>query len=138
MVTVYDVDPHRLVRQAASKLEGVLPAAPDWVGKVKTGSHRQRLPQSTKIWFVRCASLLRKAYVSAPIGVSRMRRHYGGRVKRGVRPERHRPAGGNMIRKGLQALEKAGLVVKKKTGRYITPKGQAFLDATAKEVASGS
>jgi ribosomal protein S19E (S16A) len=54
-----------------------------------------------------------------------------------VRPEKHRKAGGNMIRKGMQALEKAGLLVKKKVGRYITPKGQQLLDSCAKEISQG-
>lgn len=138
MVTVYDVDAHKLIRKAALKLEGMgLPAAPSWVGKVKSGSHTQRLPADSKFWYMRCASLLRKAYVGTTIGVSRMRRHYGGRLSRGVKPERHRPAGGNMIRKSFQALEKAGLLIKKKVGRSISPKGQQFLDTVAKEV-SGS
>lgn len=136
MVTVNDVDAHKLIRKAAAKLEGVLPAAPAWVGRVKSGSHRQRLPQDAKFWFMRCAALLRKTYVDQTVGVSRMRRHFGGRVKRGVRPEHHRAAGGSMIRKGFQALEKAGLIAKKKVGRSITPKGQQFLDSVAREVGS--
>jgi small subunit ribosomal protein S19e len=53
-----------------------------------------------------------------------------------VRPERHRRAGGNMIRKAMQSLETAGLLKKLKVGREITAKGKALLDATAKEIAS--
>lgn len=138
MVTVYDVDANRLIHKAAAKLKEMDIPAPKWVGKTKTGSHAQRLPQDENFWYVRLASLLRKAYIGSPIGVARLQTHYGGRKKRGRRPEKHRDAGSNIIRKGLQALDKAGLVKTKKApkpGRYITPSGQKLLDACAKEAA---
>jgi small subunit ribosomal protein S19e len=137
MVTAYDVNPHKLIRAVAQKLEkmdGLV--APKWVGLVKTGVHKERLPQDSKFWYVRCASLLYQAYCHSPIGVSSLRTHYGGRKKRGVARERFRPAGGNIIRKGLQALEKAGLIAKKKVGRYITPAGQKLLDMVAYEIST--
>jgi len=136
MVTVYDVDANRLIKKASAKLKEMGIAAPKWAGQTKTGPHAQRLPQDADFWYVRLASLLRKAYVGSPIGVARLRTHYGGRKNRGVRPERHKDAGGNLIRKGMQALEKAGLLKMKKvpkTGRYITPAGQKLLDSCAKE-----
>lgn len=139
MVTVYDVDANRLIRKAAAKLKEMGIPAPKWAGKAKSGPHAERLPQDADFWYVRLASLLRKAYVSAPIGVARLRTHYGGRVKRGVAPEHHRDAGGSLIRKGMQALEKASLLKTKKApkpGRYLTPAGQKLLDACAKEAAS--
>ncbi len=137
MVTAYDANPHQLVRATAArleKIEGLTP--PKWVGLVKSGAHKERLPQDDKFWYMRCASLLYQAYCHSPIGVSSLQSHYGGRQKRGVAREHFRRAGGNMIRKGLQAMEKAGLLAKKKVGRYIAPKGQQMLDAVAKELAS--
>lgn len=134
MVTVYDVDALKLIQKAAAKLEQSGLPAPEWVGKVKSGSHRQRLPADPKFWYIRCASILRQAYVNSPIGVESLRTHYGGRKSRGVKPEKHRKSGGNMLRKALQAMDKAGLLTKKKVGRYISAKGQALLDAAAKEV----
>ena len=135
MVNAFDVNPHQLIRAAANKLESTgLPAAPSWVGSVKSGPHAERIPQDEKFWYMRCASILYQAYGSSPIGVSSMRTHYGGRQNNGVGREHFRRSGGNMIRKGMQALEKAGLLTKKKVGRYISPKGQAFMDAVAKEV----
>ena len=133
MVTVYDVDALKLVKMTAQELEKMGLPAPKWVGTVKSGPHRQRLPQDEKFWYIRCASILRKAYVGSVVGVSSLRTHYGGRKARGVRPERHRRAGGNLIRKGMQALEKAGLMVKRKTGREISAAGKKLLDAAAKE-----
>ncbi len=138
MVTVDDVDALKLVKKTAAKLETMGLPAPKWVGSVKSGPHVERLPQDDKFWYVRCASILRKAYVDGVIGVSRLRTHYGGRKNRGVRPEHHKRAGGNMIRKGLQALDKAGLLTKKKVGRVLSPKGHALLNAAAKEVGAAA
>ena len=80
--------------------------------------------------------MLRNTYVHGNVGVGKLRLHYGGKKIRGVRPERKRKAGGSIIRKGFQALEKAGLVVKKKTGREISAAGKKLLDSAAKESAS--
>ena len=136
MVTVYDVVPNKLVGKVAEKLKAMNIAAPAWIGTVKSGSHRQRMPAQKDFWYVRLASLLRNAYVHGNVGVSSLRSHYGARKPRGVKPDKKRRAGGSIIRKGLQALEVAGLMVKKKKGREITAAGKKLLDASAKEVSS--
>ena len=136
MVTVYDVTPNKLVGKVAEKLKGMGIAAPKWISTVKSGSHRQRLPQQKDFWYTRLASILRNSYVHGTVGVSSLRSHYGARKTRGVRPEHKRRAGGAIIRKGLQALEASGLMAKKKKGREITPAGKKMLDAAAKEVSS--
>lgn len=133
MVTVYDVTPNKLIGKVAEKLKGMGIAQPAYIGTVKTGSHRERMPQQKNFWYLRMASLLRNSYVHGNVGVGRLRLHYGGKVIRGVRPERKRKAGGSIIRKGMQALEKAGLMVKKKTGREISAAGKKLLDLSAKE-----
>jgi small subunit ribosomal protein S19e len=135
MVTVYDVTPNKLVAKAAAKLEGMGIPAPAWVGTVKSGSHAERMPQQKNFWYIRLASILRNAYVNNKIGVSSLRSHFGGKKVRGVRPEKKRKAGGAIIRKGMQALEKAGLLTKRKTGREISAAGKKLLDAAAKEAA---
>jgi small subunit ribosomal protein S19e len=135
MVTVYDVVPNKLVKKVAEKLEGLGIKKPEWIGTVKSGSHRERLPQQGNFWYVRLASILRNAYVHGNVGVGKLRTHYGGKKIRGVRPERKRKAGGSIIRKGMQALEAAGLLVKKKKGREISAAGKKLLDSAAKEVA---
>jgi len=65
-----------------------------------------------------------------PLGVSKLRNYYGGKKERGHKPERFRRAGGNHIRKILQQLESAGLVITKKNGlkrgRLLTDKGMEF------------
>jgi small subunit ribosomal protein S19e len=135
MVTVYDVAPNKLVAKAAAKLEGMGIPAPAWAGTVKSGSHRERLPQQKNFWYIRLAAILRNAYVHGTVGVSSLRTHFGGKKVRGVRPEKKRKAGGAIIRKGMQSLEKAGLLAKRKKGREITAAGKKLLDAAAKEAA---
>jgi small subunit ribosomal protein S19e len=135
MVTVYDVDPNMLIEHAAKKLKAMGIEKPAFVGMVKSGSHTERPPEQEDFWYIRCASLLRQTYVKNVIGVNRLRRHYGGRKSRGVKPAHHRDAGGAIIRKALQILEKHGFLVKTNRGRSLTPKGRSFLDNTAKEIA---
>ena len=125
-----------MIGHVADKLKAVSEIQPpDWMGFAKTGPHKQRAPQLDAFWYTRCASLLRKVYVNGPVGVSELRRQYGGRKNRGVRPDKKVRAGGSIIRKSLQQLEKAGFIETKKTGRLITAKGKSFMDKAAKEIA---
>ena len=133
MVTANDVEPNKLIEKAAAKLKEMKINKPAFVGIVKSGAHASRPPQDEDFWYKRCASILRQAYVNQVIGISRLRRHYGGRKRNGVSPEHHKPAGGSTIRKAMQELEKAGLLTKQKVGRVLSPKGRKFLDAAAKE-----
>jgi small subunit ribosomal protein S19e len=133
MVTAYDVEANKLIAKAAEKLKEMKIEKPAFVGLVKTGAHAQRPPQDEDFWYVRCASILRQAYVNDAVGINRLRRHYGGKKSRGVRPAKHSPSGGSTIRKAMQQLEKAGLLAKQKTGRVLTAKGRKLLDMAAKE-----
>jgi len=135
MVTVLDVDANALIGKVAEKLKGMRMNKPAFVGLVKTGSHAERPPEQADFWYVRCASILRQAYVRGVIGTNRLRTHYGGRKSRGVKPQTHRRAGGSSIRKAMQELEKAGLLKKEKVGRSLTPAGRKLLDSAAKETA---
>ena len=137
MTTVYDVPADVLIERVATyfkaNVEEIRP--PEWAAYVKTGSHVERPPQNPDWWYIRCASLLRKLYLNGPIGVSRLRKMYGGRKRRGTRPEHFRKAGGSIIRHALQQLEKAGFVTKKdREGRALTPRGRSLLDAMAARI----
>ncbi len=127
-----EINPNKLVDGLAAvlKKEGMV-SPPQWAGFVKTGVHAERPPQDPDWWYVRSASLLRQVYMRGPIGVGKLRNWYGGRKKRGSRPERHRRAGGKIIRTCLQQLEGAGLIVKEGSGRKISAKGQSLIDKTA-------
>ncbi|RME78957.1 MAG: 30S ribosomal protein S19e [Methanobacteriota archaeon] len=135
MVTAYDVEANKLIDAVAEKLKSAI-KKPDFVDLVKSGPHVQRPPEQEDFFFKRAASILRKSYLYGVLGVNRLRRAYGGRKNRGLRPEHKVKAGGKIIREAFKELEKAGLLEKVENGRRITPKGVALLDNTAKEVAN--
>jgi len=137
MTTAYDVPADVLIDRLSKYLKEnykeIQP--PEWSGYVKTGSHAERVPQNPDWWYVRSASMLRKLYMNGPIGVSRLRKEYGGRKRRGVKPAHFAKAGGNIIRTILQQLERAGLAQKdKNNGRTITGKGRSLLDAMSTQI----
>jgi len=110
---------------------------PSWAPYVKTGVNKKRPPDDPNWWYVRCASLLRKLYVKAPIGVARMRKQYGGRHRAKLHPAHFAPGSGAIIRKAFQQLEKANLVTTwEKKGRVLTPAGRQLLEQAAKTIAA--
>ncbi len=133
MVSALDVEAGILISKVAEKLKGMKIEKPAFVGMVKTGSHAERPPEQEDFWYMRCASLLRKAYANDVIGTRRLRRQYGGRKSHSIAPEHKRPAGGSTIRKAMQTLEKHGLLEKTAKGRKLTGKGRKLLDNSAKE-----
>jgi small subunit ribosomal protein S19e len=137
MTTAYDVPADVLITKLSAYLkENMREIQPtDWAGYVKTGSHVERVPQNPDWWYVRSASMLRKLYMNGPVGVSRLRKEYGGRKRRGVRPAHFAKAGGNIIRTILQQLEQAGLVQKDGAkGRVVSGKGRSLLDAMSTQI----
>src|SRR3989344_3346181 len=139
MATIYDVDSSELINKAASSLknnENI--KEPSWAKFVKTSVARERPPVEKDWWYARTASILRKVYVLGPIGVNKLRVKYGGKKNRGHKPEHFYPGSGNIIRKALQQLEKAGLIIQVEKGvhkgKAITPKGRKFLDSVANEI----
>ena len=139
MTTVYDVDAQELILKAAEELKKIPEIkAPAWAPFVKTGMHKERPPVNSEWWYIRTASVLRAIYRMGPIGVSKLRTKYGGQKNRGGKKEHFFKGSGNILRKSLQQLEKAGFVkfadkgVHK--GRIITPKGKSFLDKIASQI----
>ncbi|MBN2478047.1 30S ribosomal protein S19e [Candidatus Micrarchaeota archaeon] len=139
MIGCLDVDANALIEKVAEKLEEMKIEKPDFVSYAKSGAHTERPPAQKNFWYLRCASVMRQAYSRGNVGTQRLRRHYGGRKNRGVKPERHMPAGGSLIRKAFQSLEKAGLMKKsEKEGRVLTGAGRKLLDQTAREVSKSA
>jgi small subunit ribosomal protein S19e len=135
MVTAREVSAEKLIPKLKEELKKIKEIQPtEWSKFVKSGAHREKPPQQEDFWYIRAASLLRRIYLNGPVGTERLRSYYGGRKKKGYRPAHFRKASGNIIRKILQQLEKAGLIEKEKKGRRITSKGQKFLDRVAYEV----
>ena len=137
MVSPLDVLSADLAKGVAQELKGKI-EAPKWAAFVKTGVHKERPPPQPDWWYIRAASILRAIYRNAPVGVSRLRSKYGGAKNRGAKPERFRKASGNIIRKMLQQLEKAGYITQKKEGvhkgRILTPAGTSLLTRVATKI----
>jgi small subunit ribosomal protein S19e len=126
----------KLVGEELKKMKELEP--PVWSHFVKTGTHKERPPEQSDWWYTRAASLMRKLYTDGPVGVSRLRTHYGGRKNLGQAPEHFRKAGGKIIRVLFQQLEAAGLTAKVGgKGRKLTQKGLEILDRTAKQLKEG-
>ena len=139
MTTMYDVNAQELINKAAEELKKVPEIkAPSWAQFVKTGMHKERPPVNEDWWYLRSASVLRSVYRFGPVGVSKLRTKYGGKKNRGVKKEHFYKGSGNILRKALQQLEKAGLVKFAEKGvhkgRLITPKGKSFLDKIATKI----
>jgi small subunit ribosomal protein S19e len=135
MTTVYDVPADHIIRRVAEELKKrkeITP--PPWAAFVKTGVHKEMPPEDPDWWFTRAAAVLRRVYIDGPLGVERMRSFYGGNKNRGSKPNAFRKGSGSILRKALQQLEAAGLIVHDKTGRKVSPAGMAFLDKLSQEV----
>lgn len=136
MPTIYDVSPNDLILKVAEELKGMPEMKPpEWADYVKTGMHKERPPIDEDWWYIRAAAVLRSVAKLGPVGVSKLRTKYGGRKNRGHKPDKFYRGSGNILRKVLQQLEKAGLLEYKKDGvrkgRIITGKGRSLLDKKA-------
>lgn len=137
MPTVYDVKADELIKRVSEKLKSVPEIKPpEQLQFWKTAYYKEIAPVNIDdFWYIRSASLLRKVYLRKNIGINKLRREYGGRTRNHVHKKHFAPAGGAIIRRCLQQLEKAGLVqTVPGKGRIITPKGASFLDKTAMEI----
>ncbi len=139
MATIYQVDPEELIEKAAEELKKIKEIEPPaWAAYVKTGMHKERPPIKQDWWYTRAAAILRYIYRVKLIGVSKLRTRYGGKKNKGHKPSHFYKGSGNIIRKILQQLEKAGFLKKTEKdvhkGREITPKGKSFLDKIATQL----
>jgi small subunit ribosomal protein S19e len=129
-MSINETDAHVLITNVAKELKHMI-KQPEWTPYVKTGTHKQRPPADKEWFFTRAASVLRTVAIDGPIGVSKLRVKYGGRKNRGYKPEKFVKGSGNVLRKALQELDKAGLTIQAEKGvhkgRIITPKGAKLL-----------
>ncbi|MCL4373830.1 MAG: 30S ribosomal protein S19e [Candidatus Marsarchaeota archaeon] len=135
MSNTYDVKASELIKTVAEKLKPMI-KKPEYVDLVKSGAGRERPPQDPDFWYIRAASILRQVYINGPIGVSKLRTHYGKRQEHVVHKKHHIKAGGSIISDALKELERAKLVKRTNTGRVITAQGQSLLDKSSKELKS--
>jgi len=124
--------PSKIIEKATEGLKKVKEIeAPEWARYVKTGVAKERSPVKEDWWHTRAASILYKVNRLGPIGVNKLRRKYSSKKNRGHKPEKTYRGSGNLIRKILQQLESADLVVKAQKGAHkgkvVTKKGSALL-----------
>lgn len=134
MAKVFDVPADELVERLAVSLREDGVSEPEWTAFVKTGAHADRPPHRRDWWYVRCASILRKIYMHGPMGVSELRKEYGGGRPSGYGAAHHRPAGGAIIRTAVHRLEDLGLVAQSKDGRVVTSGGMKKVDAISTQI----
>ncbi|MCS7142457.1 MAG: 30S ribosomal protein S19e [Aigarchaeota archaeon] len=130
------VEAGQLIELTARYLkENGLVKPPTWAPYVKTGVSRERPPADPDWWYVRSASILRRLYLKGPIGVSRLRKYYGGRHRVGHGAPRFAKGSGTIVRKMCQQLEVAGLVQRAdRKGRVLTDKGRKLLNSLSKSL----
>lgn len=136
MTHILEADPQQLLPRVAEELKQQKLVQPtSWSKFVKTGRHKERLPENPDWWYYRSAAILRSVARLGPIGTQKLRTKYGGRKRRGHKPEHVYKGSGAIIRHILQQLEKAQLIkpVEKglHKGRILTPQGTSFLDKIA-------
>lgn len=136
-MSIHDIPKTELIERASKELQKVdAIQPPSWAMFVKTSSAKERQPSRNDWWFVRAAAILRRlASSKGPMGVQKLRNVYGGRKNAGVAPEYFCKGSGNILRKILQQLDKAGLTKKiekgTRKGRTVTPQGFSFLGKVA-------
>ena len=139
MTHILEVAPQDLITRTAEELKKQKLVQPtSWSKFVKTGHHKERLPESEDWWYYRSASVLRSVAKLGPVGTQKLRTKYGGRKNRGYQPEHFYRASGSILRKILQQLEKSQLIAQAKRGnhkgRILTPQGTSFLDKIAIQI----
>mmetsp|Transcript_2094 Transcript_2094/g.4367 ORF Transcript_2094/g.4367 Transcript_2094/m.4367 type:complete len:149 (-) Transcript_2094:189-635(-) len=138
-VTVRDVPaPDFIVAYAAHLKRTGKIEVPKWVDIVKTGVHKELAPYDPDWFFVRAASMARKVYLKAGVGIGAFRKVYGGSKRNGNRPSHFALGSGSVARVVLKELTKLKVLeLDPKGGRKITQDGQRDLDRIAGQVALG-
>merc|ERR1719208_623246 len=83
---------------------------PKWADYVKTAKYKELPPMDPDWLYTRAASMVRKIYIRRGIGINAFRKIYGGKYRRGARPNTFAKASGKVARYCLQQLEEMGLV----------------------------
>ena len=136
-MSIYVVQPGKIIEVIAEKLREFPEISPPEGSEFwKTAFFKELAPSdSENFWYIRCASLLRKIKKFGPIGVSKLRKFYGGKNKKGSGLHHSAKGSGKIIRVALQQLEKANLIkLKDKRGRVVSPEGISLLERTAYEI----
>lgn len=132
-MSIYNLDAREFNNKLAEELKKIPEfKEPNWIYFVKSSVARERPIQESDFWHKRAASILRQIYINKTVGVNRLKKRYGGKKSRGVKPSRKKEGSGKIIRNILQQAEKAGLLekaIEKSKGRKLTDKGIKLLES---------
>jgi len=130
-MTIYEKSQQEIVNVTSEKLKSVI-KPPEWSLYVKTGVGKERPPVNQDWWYLRAASILRRVYLTGPVGVNKLKTKYGAKKNRGHKPGRFYDGSGKIIRTILQQLEEAELIKKVdkgvRKGKIITGKGISLIE----------
>jgi small subunit ribosomal protein S19e len=136
-MSIYNIEPFKLIKVLSEKLKEYPEIKPPSGSEFwKSAFYKELAPlDQENFWYIRSASILRKVWKFGPIGVNRMRKKYGGRNRRGSKPNHSAKGSGKIIRLSMQQLEDAKLLEKiDKGGRKISPEGNSLLERTAHQI----
>ena len=75
---------------------------------------------------------MRKVKKYGPVGVNKLRKHYGGKNRKGSGKHHSAKGSGKIIRIAMQQLADANLIMKQeRAGRVTSPEGTSLLERTA-------
>uniref|UniRef100_A0A146LKB3 40S ribosomal protein S19 n=1 Tax=Lygus hesperus TaxID=30085 RepID=A0A146LKB3_LYGHE len=134
--TLKDVNAWRWIKVAARhfKQEGKL-FVPNCTEIVKTAHGRERAPQNTDWYYIRCAAVLRAIYLRPGVGYGGLSKRFASKKNYGSRPEHTVRAAQGLLHWSCKSLTKLGLVESGiKSGQRITKKGRKFADSLAFQV----
>ncbi|KAJ1501650.1 Protein component of the small (40S) ribosomal subunit [Coelomomyces lativittatus] len=135
MPTPLDCDANEFIRAFATYLKksGKL-NVPDWADHVKTSSAKELAPYNQDWYYGRVAAIARQVYLRPNLGVGALRKIHGGKMRRGVRPNKFCIGSGSIQRKALQALEEMNILEKKNKGRAVSSHGRSVIDHIATQI----
>ncbi|ORZ34632.1 ribosomal protein S19e [Catenaria anguillulae PL171] len=136
MATVKDVAAADFIAALSAHLKkGGKIQVPEWMQFAKTATFKELGPSDADFYYVHIAAVARHIYLRKGVGVGDLRKRFGGKERRGVRPNHSAVASGSLQRKALQTLEKLKYVEKSAAGgRQITATGRRELDRIANQV----
>ncbi|KAL7722368.1 Small ribosomal subunit protein eS19 [Entamoeba marina] len=107
---------------------------PEWVDLVKTGMTKELAPLDPDWFFIRAAAIARKVYMYHGVGITALKRQYGGQNNAHLTPSHRTTGSGKIIRYILQQLEKIDIVAKAEVGRTISKNGRKDMDKIGYQV----
>ena len=135
--TVKDVPAHEFIVALAQHFKRIgKMELPKWHDIVKTSLRNELSPYDPDWYYIRAASIARKVYLRGGTGVGAFTKVYGGRYRRGARPNIFQKASKGIIRHILQQLAEIDYVGVKadRKGRWLTKNGQKELDTIASQI----